>query len=85
MIGWSLRGVLLPLAFPAKIKRNHLKTIGLRIRLRFFYSSTQMELNKKNLNPPEGYCIIFRIPERNSDLAQPKKKRKRKKERNRRK
>ena len=36
--------------------------------------------NEKNLNPPEGFCITFRILKGNSKLAQTKKKKR--KERN---
>ena len=36
--------------------------------------------DEKNLNPPEGFCITFRIPKGNSNLAQAEKEEKRKKE-----
>ena len=49
MIGWCLwTRVLLPLMLPAEINQCHLKMGGLTIRLRFFYSLTQIELSKKN-------------------------------------
>ena len=35
--------------------------------------------NAKNLNPPERFCITFRIPEGDSKLAQAKNEDKRKK------
>ena len=49
MIGWCFwTRVLLSLESPAEINRSQLKTGGLRIWLHFFYSSTQIELSKKN-------------------------------------
>ena len=36
--------------------------------------------DEKNLNPSEGFCITFRIPKGNSNLAQAEKEEKRKKE-----
>ena len=40
---------------------------GIQRRLK---SKKEKKRNKKNLNPPEGFCITFRIPEGNSKLAQ---------------
>ena len=34
----------------------------------------------ENLNPPEGFCITFKIPKEDSNLAQAEKEEKRKKE-----
>ena len=43
---------------------------------RLLESQEEKKRNEKNLNPPEGFCITFRIPEGNSKLAQAKKKKK---------
>ena len=42
-------------------------------------SQKEKKRNEKNLNPPERFCITFRIPKGNSNLAQTGKE-KRKKE-----
>ena len=39
-------------------------------------SQKEKKRNEKNLNPPQGFCITFRIPKGNSNLTQAKKKRK---------
>ena len=36
-------------------------------------SQKEKKRNEKNLNPPEVFCITFRIPEENSKLAQAEK------------
>ncbi len=43
-------------------------------------SQKELKRNEKNLNPPEGFGILFRIPEGNSKLAQAKKNRKERRE-----
>ena len=43
-------------------------------------SQKEKKRNKKNLNPPEGFCNTFRIPKGISNLAQAEKEEKRKKE-----
>ena len=43
---------------------------------RWLESQKEKKRNEKNLNPPEGFCITFRIPEGNSKLAQAEKKKK---------
>ena len=48
LAGVSEGGVLLPLALSDKINRSQLETRDLRIRLHFFYSSTQMDMSNKN-------------------------------------
>ena len=47
---------------------------------RRFESQKEKKKYKTNLNPPEGFCITFRIPKGNSNLAQAKKEEKGKKE-----
>ena len=42
-------------------------------------SQKEKKRNEKNLNPPGGFCITFRIPKWNSNLAQTEKEEKRKK------
>ena len=65
----SLERVLRPLALPIEFNSSQMETGGLRIRSHF-YSSTQgnskkpwklkrKEKNEKNLNPPEGICVIY--------------------------
>ena len=92
IVSWKQETLELGCIFTPQLKWSRVSRIKSIWRIQCFLSNSRKEFkeglkakkkrNKKNLNPPEGFCITIRIPKENLNLTQAEKKIK---ERNRRK